>query len=101
MEVSGQRHAPTALPQGKRPWCPLDSRLGGPQSRSGRGGEEINFQMYYTNSQRHSISETCRLCKSDAQQNIWLFEPNSPILPYKFGVVMQDREFFYVCDIMS
>jgi hypothetical protein len=27
-------------PQGKRPWCPLDSRLGGPQSRSGRGDEE-------------------------------------------------------------
>jgi hypothetical protein len=27
-------------PQGKSPWYPLDSRLGGHQSRSGRGGEE-------------------------------------------------------------
>jgi hypothetical protein len=30
--------------QGKRPWYPLDRRLGGPQSRSGRGGEEKNSQ---------------------------------------------------------
>jgi hypothetical protein len=29
-------------PQGKRPWNPLDRRLGRPQSRSGRGGEEKN-----------------------------------------------------------
>jgi hypothetical protein len=27
-------------PQGKSPWYPLDRRLGGPQSLSGRGGEE-------------------------------------------------------------
>jgi hypothetical protein len=27
-------------PQGKSPWYPLDRRLGGPQSRSGRGDEE-------------------------------------------------------------
>jgi hypothetical protein len=27
-------------PQGKSPWYPLNRRLGGPQSRSGRGGEE-------------------------------------------------------------
>jgi hypothetical protein len=30
----GQLH-----PQGKSPWYPLDRRLGGPQSRSGRDGE--------------------------------------------------------------
>jgi hypothetical protein len=30
--------------QGKSPWYPLDGRLGGPQSRSGRGGEEKNSQ---------------------------------------------------------
>jgi hypothetical protein len=40
MEVSGQLHDPAALPQGKSSWNPLDRRLGGPQSRSGRGGEE-------------------------------------------------------------
>jgi hypothetical protein len=30
--------------QGEIPWYPLDRRLGGPQSRSGRGGEETNSQ---------------------------------------------------------
>jgi hypothetical protein len=40
VEVSGQLHAPAAFPPGKEPWYPLDRRLGGLQSRSGRGGEE-------------------------------------------------------------
>jgi hypothetical protein len=31
-------------PQGKIPWYPLVGRLGGPQSRSGSGGEEKNSQ---------------------------------------------------------
>jgi hypothetical protein len=31
-------------PQGKSFWYPLDRRLGGPQSRPGRGGEEKNSQ---------------------------------------------------------
>jgi hypothetical protein len=31
-------------PHGKSPWYPLDRRLGGSQSRSGRGGEEKNSQ---------------------------------------------------------
>jgi hypothetical protein len=31
-------------PQGKNPWYSLGRRLSGPQSRSGRGGEEKNFQ---------------------------------------------------------
>jgi hypothetical protein len=31
-------------PQGKSPCYPLDRRLGGPQNRSGRGGEEKNSQ---------------------------------------------------------
>jgi hypothetical protein len=43
-EVSDQLHAPAALFPGKEPWYPLDRRLGGSQSRSGRGGEEKNFQ---------------------------------------------------------
>jgi hypothetical protein len=43
MEVSGQLHAP-ALLQWKSLWCPLDRGLGGPQSHSGRGVEERNFQ---------------------------------------------------------
>jgi hypothetical protein len=40
MEVSGQLH-----PQGKSPWYPFDRRLGGPQTRSGRGREEKNSQL--------------------------------------------------------
>jgi hypothetical protein len=31
-------------PRGKSPWYPLDRRLGGPQTRSGRSGEEKNSQ---------------------------------------------------------
>jgi hypothetical protein len=37
----------TPLPlylEGKSPWYPFDRRLGGPQSRSGRGGEKKNSQ---------------------------------------------------------
>jgi hypothetical protein len=45
MEVSGQRHAPAALPTGKEPWYPSDRRVGEPQRRSGRGGEEKNSQL--------------------------------------------------------
>jgi hypothetical protein len=41
MEVSGPR---PLYPQEKSPWYQLDRRLGGPQNRSGRGGEEKNFQ---------------------------------------------------------
>jgi hypothetical protein len=44
MEVSGQLHAPSALPPGKEPWDTLDRRLGGSQNRYGYGGEEKNSQ---------------------------------------------------------
>jgi hypothetical protein len=44
MEVSGQLHVPAALLQRKNCWYPLDRRLGGPQSRSERGGKEKNSQ---------------------------------------------------------
>jgi hypothetical protein len=43
MEVSGQLHAPAALPPGKEPWYPVDRRLGRPQNLSGRHGEEKNL----------------------------------------------------------
>jgi hypothetical protein len=42
MEVSGQLHAPVALPPGKDPRCQMDRKMGGPQSRSGRGGKGEN-----------------------------------------------------------
>jgi hypothetical protein len=43
--VSGQLHAPAALLPRKEPPVPLDRRLGGPQSRSGRRGEEKIFEL--------------------------------------------------------
>jgi hypothetical protein len=42
VEVSSQLHAPAALLTGKEPLVSLDRRLGGPQRRSERGGEEKN-----------------------------------------------------------
>jgi hypothetical protein len=46
MEVSGQLHAPVALTTGKCSRYALDRRLGEPQSRSERGGEEKNPRPY-------------------------------------------------------
>jgi hypothetical protein len=40
LEVSGQFHAPPALLLGKEPPVPMDRKLSGPQSRSGRCGVE-------------------------------------------------------------
>jgi hypothetical protein len=45
--VSGQLHAPTALPPGKEPLVRIDRRLGGPQSRSGRREEEKIIEIYF------------------------------------------------------
>jgi len=42
MEVSGQLHVPAALLPGKEPLVPSGWRVGEPQNRSGRGGEEKN-----------------------------------------------------------
>jgi hypothetical protein len=45
MELCSQIHAPAASSHCERaPGTPLGRRLGGPQSRSGRGGVEKNFQ---------------------------------------------------------
>jgi hypothetical protein len=38
--MSGQLHATAALPPGKELRYPFDTRFDGPQSRSGRRGEE-------------------------------------------------------------
>jgi hypothetical protein len=45
MQVSGQLHAPTALPPEKETLLPLGTELRVPQSRSGRGGEEKNLAL--------------------------------------------------------
>jgi hypothetical protein len=45
LEVSGQLHAPAALPPGKSHRYPFYRRLGGPQSQSGRYGEVKIFYL--------------------------------------------------------
>jgi hypothetical protein len=62
MEVSGQLHAPAALPPGKEPRYALDRRLDGPQSRSGRCGEEKNLyierkQIWYEGVDRIQLAQ--------------------------------------------
>jgi hypothetical protein len=42
MEVSGQLNDLATLPPEKSPWYPLDRMMSGPQSQSGRNGEEKN-----------------------------------------------------------
>ena len=49
MKVSGQRRAPAALPRRKIKRNSLNERLDGPQSRSGRFGEEKTFPRRDTN----------------------------------------------------
>jgi hypothetical protein len=43
MQVTGQLHAPAALPRGKSLRYPLDGRLAELQIRSGRGGDKKNY----------------------------------------------------------
>jgi hypothetical protein len=45
MEVSSQLHLRPLYPQGKSLWYLLDGKVGGLQSRFGRGGEEKNSQL--------------------------------------------------------
>jgi hypothetical protein len=46
MEVSGQLHVPDTLSPEEGPRYSLDRRLGGPQKRSGSGGEEKNIPAH-------------------------------------------------------
>jgi hypothetical protein len=55
MEVVSSTPRPL-YPQGKSPWYPLDRRLGGPQSRSGRGGEEKIYRICYPNKEGLSVA---------------------------------------------
>jgi len=55
MEVSGLFHDPAALPRGKGPCIRWLGRLGGPQSRSGRGDEEVGLEALTTVVWRYRI----------------------------------------------
>jgi hypothetical protein len=82
MEVYGQFHARPLYPHGKKPWYPFDRRLGGSQSRSGRGGEEKNSQpqpgleppiiqpvapaLYHWAMPAHLVKQSVNICNTDA-----------------------------------
>jgi hypothetical protein len=70
--VSGQLHAPAALPPGKSSRYPLYRRLGGPQSQSGRHGLQL--------ANRGTISELCY------SSTVWIFEDILKVLTYKHDV---------------
>jgi hypothetical protein len=58
LEVCGELHAPAALPPGKEPRYPLDRRLGGVQSHSGKYGEEkIYISIFFIKDISSSISD--------------------------------------------
>jgi hypothetical protein len=57
MQVSGQLHAPAALPPEKSHRYPLDWRLGGPQSRSGHGVEEKIPSPYWESNPNYPITQ--------------------------------------------
>jgi hypothetical protein len=42
MELSGEFHAPAALPAGKKFPISIRQGVGGPQNRTGRGGKDKN-----------------------------------------------------------
>jgi len=56
MEVSGQLHAPAALPPGKSPHYSLDRWLGGLQNRSGRSGKKVPYPRQKSNPGRPARS---------------------------------------------
>jgi hypothetical protein len=66
--------------QGKIPWYQLDVRLGGPQSLSGRGGEEKNFQplpglespIIQLVAQRYSTKEEVELLVRNFGETLYL-----------------------------
>jgi hypothetical protein len=66
MEMSGQLHAPAALPPGKDPWHQLDRWLNGPQSRSGRCGKEKILHCRESNPTPARRSSLCRLFYPDS-----------------------------------
>jgi hypothetical protein len=71
-------------PRGKRPWYPLDKRLGGPRSQSGRGGEEKSSHHYPChewNPRRLSCSLVTTLTELPRlQNNVTIFS----FVPYLF-----------------
>jgi hypothetical protein len=73
-------------PQGKTPWYPFNRRLGGPRSRSGRGGEEKNTQPRRESNRRTPIVQPLaqslyRLSYHGSSfKYMWSGKDNAPLL---------------------
>jgi hypothetical protein len=92
MEVSGQLRDSAALPQGKSPWYPLDTRLGGPQGRSSCSGEEKNSQPV-PGLEPLIIPPIAHRCTTE------LFRlPSTLLLVYKMTTSQTDRLFKVECE---
>jgi hypothetical protein len=82
-------------PRGKRPWYPLSRRLGGPQSRSGRGGVEKNSHPL-------PAFETLIIQPVVQRYNTelpWLLD--CPVWEYLFCPCTSTRSCEYVCLFVS
>jgi hypothetical protein len=82
MEVSGRIHAQAAYPRGKSPQYPLDRRLGGPQSRSGRRVE--GFFLRGTGRPKPKADNLTTICEPTVyRQNVSLdvSQPYGPPRP--------------------
>jgi hypothetical protein len=64
LEVSGQLHDPAALPPEKEPRQPLDRKLDGPQSQSGRREGE-NSWYYRDSNSEPSVVQSVASCYTD------------------------------------
>jgi hypothetical protein len=86
----------------KRRWYPLDRRLGGPQSRSGRGGEDKepeNRCSYNLCSGQDSI-QVRPICKSTALPLHYLVEQQYFLSPY-FGYALKVQDCIFICSDVS
>jgi hypothetical protein len=73
-------------PPEKSPWYPLDTRLGGPQSRSGHGGEENNYHplpgleapIIQSVTQRYTTEMSRLLARPQSDSNIKITSVKNP-----------------------
>jgi hypothetical protein len=70
--TSGQLHVPAVLPPGKGLRCPLDTRLGGTQSRPGREGEQKSlFPCQEWNPGHPSCSQSLFSISTGKLKHLW------------------------------